>query len=108
MGNLIFFGKFDNIDNISEIDDVDKLNLKNLKNFKPVDLKEQIGFDRDCYDVDNLENINILGGSVQSGGFIKIIQNTRLFAKLSEFELFSAGDSLEIIRFPTYFSKREI
>ena len=53
-----------NIDNISEIYDINKLNLKNLKNFKPVDFKEQIGFDRDCYDVDNLEKINILGGSV--------------------------------------------
>ena len=79
-----------NIDNISEIDDIDKLNLKNLKNFKPVDFKEQIGFDKNCYDVDNLENIDILGGSIQSGGSIKIIQNTRLVVKLSECSLFSA------------------
>ena len=66
-----------NIDNISEIDDIDKLNLKNLKNFKPIDFKEQIGFHRDGYDGTNdLENIDILGGSIQSGGSIKIIQNT--------------------------------
>ena len=95
-----------NIDNISEIDDIDKLNLKNLKNFKPIDFKEQIGFDRDCYDVDNLENIDILGGSVQSGGSFKIIQNTRLVVKLSECELFSAGDSKEINKIPELFFKK--
>ena len=74
-----------NIDNISEIDDIDKLNLKNLKNLKPIDFEEQIGFHRNGYDADNLENIDIIsGGSVQqSGGSIKIIQNTRLVVKLS-------------------------
>ena len=66
-----------NIDNISEIDDIDDLNMKNLKNLKPIDFEDQIGFDRDCYDVDNLENINILGGNIQSRGSIKVIQNTR-------------------------------
>ena len=73
-----------NIDNISEIDDIDKLNFKDFKNFKPVDFKEQIGFDRNTYDGNNLENTDILGGSIQSGGSIKIIQNTRLVVKISE------------------------
>ena len=97
-----------NIDNISEIDDIDKLNLKNLKNFKPVDFKEQIGFDRDCYDVDNLENIDIISGASvqQSGGSIKIIQNTRLVVKISECLLFSAGDSKEINKIPELFFKK--
>ena len=97
-----------NIDNISEIDDIDKLNLKNLKNFKPVDFKEQIGLHRDGYDADNLENIDIIsGGSVQqSGGSIKIIQNTRLVVKLSECELFSAGDSKQIDKIPELFFKK--
>ena len=49
------------------------MNLKNFKNLKPVDFKEQIGFDRDCYDGDNLENIDIQGSIQQSGGSIKII-----------------------------------
>ena len=104
-----------NIDNISEIDDIDdidKLNLKNLKNLKPIDFEDQIGFHREGYDGTNdLENIDIISeGIIQSGGSIKIIQNTRLVIKMSECQLFSAGDSLEInkIRFPTYFSKREI
>ena len=89
-----------NIDNISEIDDINKLNLKNFKNLKPADFKEQIGFDRDCYDLDDLENINILGGNIQSGGSIKIIQNTRFVVKISECSLFSAGDSKEIDKIP--------
>ena len=95
-----------NIDNISEIDDIDKLNLKNLKNLKPIDFKEQIGFERNTYDGDNLENIDILGGSSQSGGSIKIIQNTRLDIKLSECQLFSAGDSKENDKIPELFFKK--
>ena len=51
-----------NIDNISEIDNIDKLNLKNFLDLKPIDFKEQIGFDRNTYDGTNdndPENINI-------------------------------------------------
>ena len=93
-----------NIDNISEIDDIDKLNLKNLK---PIEFTDQIGFDRDTYDVTNdPENIDIVGGSAQSGGSIKIIQNTRLVIKLSECQLFSAGDSSEINKIPDIFFKK--
>ena len=95
-----------NIDNISEIDDIDKINLKNLK---PINFEEQIGFNRNGYDGTNdLENIDIiLGGSVQqSGGSIKIIQNTTLVVKLSECQLFSAGDSSEINKIPDIFFKK--
>ena len=77
-----------------------------MKNFKPVDFKEKIGFDRDCYNADNLETINILGGSVQSGRSIKIIQNTRFVVKISECQLFSAGDSQEINKIPELFFKK--
>ena len=97
-----------NIDNISEIDEIDKLNLENFKNLKPVDFKEQIGFDRNTYD-NNLENIDILGGSIQSGGSIKIIQNTRFVVKISECQLFSAEDSREIDKIPELiFKKRNL
>ena len=92
-----------NIDNISEIDNIDKLNLKNLK---PIDFKEKIGFDRDCYDVDDLENINILGGSIQYAGSIKVIQNTRFVVKISECQLFLAGNSSEIDKIPELFFKK--
>ena len=95
-----------NIDNISEIDDIDKLNLKNLKNLKPIDFEDQIGFHREGYDGTNdLENIDILGGSLQSGGSIKIIQNTRL-VKISECQIFSAGDSKEVDKIPELFFKK--
>ena len=94
------------IDNISEIDNIDKLNLKNLKNLKPIDFEDQVGFDRDCYDADNIENINVLGGNIQSGGSIKIIQNTRFVIKISECSLFSAGDFKEINKIPELFFKK--
>ena len=94
-----------NIDNISEIDDIDKLNLKNFKNLKPIDFQDQIGFDRNTYG-DNLENINIQSSIKQTGGSIKIIQNTRFAVKISECQLFSAGDSSEIDKIPELFFKK--
>ena len=96
-----------NIDNISEIDNINKLNFKNFRNLKPINFEDQIGFDRNTYDGTNdLENIDILGGSIQSGGSIKIIQNTRLVVKTSECQLFSAGNSLEINKIPELFFKK--
>ena len=95
-----------NIDNISEIDDIDKLNLKNFKNLKPINFEDQMGFDRDTYDGDNLEHIDIQGSIQQSGGSIKIIQNTRLVVKISECQLFSAGDSKDIDKIPDLFFKK--
>ena len=97
-----------NIDNISEIDDINKLNLKNFLNLKPIDFDDQIGFHGEGYDGTNdLENIDILGGSLQSGGSIKIIQNTRLAVKISECQIFSAGDSKEIDKIPELFFKKK-
>ena len=97
-----------NIDNISEIDDIDKLNSKNFKNLKPIDFEDQIGFNRNGYDGTNdLEKIYIIsGGSVQSGGSIKIIQNTRLAVKISGCQLFFASDSSEINKIPELFFKK--
>ena len=98
-----------NIDNISEIDNIDKLNLKNFKNLKPIDFEDQIGFNRNTYDANDLENIDILGGSIQSGASIKIIQNTRFVVKISECLLFSAGDFKEIDKIPElFFRKRNL
>ena len=94
-----------NIDNISEID---KLNLKNLKNLKPIDFKDQIGFNRNGYDGTNdLENIDIIsGGSIQSVGSIKIIQNTRFVVKISDCSIFNAGDFKEIDKIHELFFKK--
>ena len=96
-----------NLENISEIDNIDKLNLKNFKNLKEVSFHEQLGSRRDIgYKADDPENIDILGGSIQSGGSIKIIQNTRFIVKISEYQLFSAGNSEEINKVPDIFFKK--
>ena len=85
------------------------LNFKNFKNLKPVDFTEQRGFERETFDgTDDLVNINILGGSIQYAGSIKVIQKTRFVVKISECQLFSAGNSLEINKIPELFFKREI
>ena len=99
-----------NLDNVSEIDDIEKLNLRNLKNLKEVSFKKELGSRRDIgYDGTNdLENIDIIsGGTIQSGGSIKVIQNTRFVVKISECELFTAGDSLEINKIPDIFFKKK-
>ena len=99
-----------NIDNISEIDNIDKLNLKNFKNLKPIDFEDQIGFDRQGFDgTTDLENINIISeGDIEyDSSSMKIIQNTRLVVKMSEVQLFSAGNSLEINKIPDLFFKKK-
>ena len=97
-----------NLDDISEIDNIDKLNFKNFKNLKETSFYEELGSRRDIgYEADVPENTDILGGSViQSGGSIKIIQNTRFIVKLSECQLFSAGNSYEINKIPELFFKK--
>ena len=82
------------------------MNLKNFLNLKPIDFKEQIGFDRNTYDGDDLENFDILGGNIQSGGSIKIIQNTRFVVKISECVLFFGGNFKEIDKIPELFFKK--
>ena len=47
-----------------------------------------------------------MGGSIQYTGSIKVIQNTRFVVKLSECQLFSAGNSLEINKIPELFFKK--
>ena len=98
-----------NIDNISEIDNIYKLNMKNFKNLKPIDFEDQIGFDRQGFDgTTDLENINIISeGDIEyDSSSMKIIQNTRLVVKMSEVQLFSAGNSLEINKIPDLFFKK--
>ena len=68
------------------------------------------GFDREGYDGStDLEDINIISeGDIEyDASQIKIIQNTRLLVKMSECQLFSAGDSLEINKIPELFSKKK-
>ena len=59
----------------------------------------------------DLENINIISeGDIEYDATqMKIIQNTRLLIKMSECDIFSAGDSLEINKIPDiFFQKRNL
>ena len=101
-----------NIDNMNEIDNIDKLNLKNFKHLKSFDFDDFYGRDRDVYDgtpIDDLENINIISeGNIEyDTSQMKIIQNTRLLIKKSEYQIFSAGDLLEINKIPDIFFKKK-
>ena len=101
-----------NIDNLSEIDNIDKLDLKNFQNLKCFHFDNNLyGRPVELYDgtVDP-ENINIISeGDIEyDASQMKTIQNTRLLIKLSECDIFSAGDSLEINKIPDIFFKKEI
>ena len=96
-----------NIGNLSEIDNIDKLNLKNLKSF---DFDGLFGQTQQVFDgTVDLENINIISeGDIEYDiTQMKIIQNTRLLIKMSECDIFSAGDSLEINKIPEMFFKKK-
>ena len=98
-----------NIDHINEIDDIDKMKMKNLKNLKTTDFDDIIGFDREGYDGDDPENINIIskGDIDYDTSQIRIIQNTRLVVKLSECQLFCIGSSKEIHKIPEIFFQKK-
>ena len=104
-----------NIDNMSEIDNMDKLNLKNFKHLKCFDFDGDYLDTRpqELYDgtVNDLENINIISEDniEYDATQMKIIQNTRLLIKLSECQLFSSGNSLEINKIPEmFFNKKNL
>ena len=100
-----------NIDNMNEIDNIDKLNLKNFKHLKSFHFDDLYGRDRDVYDgtVVDQKQINIISeGDIEyDASQIKTIQNTRLLIKMSECNIFSAGDSLEIDKIPDMFFKKK-
>ena len=111
-GDLTYFWieKF-NIANLSEIDNIDKLNLKNLKCFD-FDDNNLFGKTQELFDgTVDLENVSIISeGDIEyDASQIKTIQNTRLLIKLSEYQIFSVGDSLEINKIPgIFFQKRNL
>ena len=99
------------IDHINEIDNIDKMKMKNFKNLKTTDFDDVIGFNREGYDGDDPENINIISnGDIEyDTSQLRIIQNTRLVVKLSECQIFSGGSSKEINKIPeSFFKKRNI
>ena len=98
-----------NLDDLSEIDNIDKLNLKNFKNLKCFNFDDLYGRNQGVYDgTIDLENINIISeGDIEyDASQMKIIQNTRLLIKMSECDIFSAGNSEEIDNIPDIFFKK--
>ena len=99
---------------MSEIDNIDKLNLKNFKNLKCFDFDSNNLYGRpvELYDgTIDLESVNIIseGDFEYDASQMKIIQNTRLLIKMSECDIFFAGDSLEINKIPDiFFQKRNL
>ena len=102
-----------NIVNLSEIDNIDKLNFKNFKNLKCFDFDNThlIGRQRDIFDgtLIDQEQINIISeGDIEyDASQMKIIQNTRLLIKMSECQIFSIGNSLEINKITDIFFKKK-
>ena len=66
------------------------MKMKNFKNLKATDFDDTIGFDREGYDGDDPEKINIMStcNIDYDVSQVRIIQNTRLVIKLSECQLF--------------------
>ena len=96
---------------MNEIDNIDKLNLKNFKNLKCFDFDNLYGRDRDVFDgtpIDQ-EQINIISeGDIEyDASQMKIIQNTRLLIKMSECNIFSAGNLSEFNKIPEIFFNRK-
>ena len=100
---------------MSEIDNIDKLNLKNFKYLKCFDFDGDYldARPQELYDgtVDDLENINIISEDniEYDASEMKIIQNTRLLIKMSQFQIFFSGDSTELNKkYLKYFLIRKI
>ena len=95
--------KYDSNDILSDIDNIEKLNTANFdNNLKSIVVggNEVKVTDKIVSGGDNnidLEDINILCNQVGSGNSINIIQHTRCILKISESDLFSAGDQFENI-----------
>ena len=99
-----------NVDSLDEIDNIDELNLQNFKNLKCFDFDNDLsGRPVELYDgtVDP-ENLNIIseGDIDYDASQMKIIQNTRFVVKISEVQLFAAGNSKEIDKIPGIFFKK--
>ena len=91
------------LQNINYIDNIDKLKIKNNRN--DLDLIN-IGNSEiaDHNAEDNLEELNILSMHENYDSSIMIIQNSRLIVKISECDIFSAGN--EIYKIPELFFKK--
>ena len=91
------------LQNISDIDNIDKLKIKNNRN--DLDLINIGNFEIPNHNAeDNLEELNILSMHEDYDSSIMTIQNSRLIVKISECDVFSAGN--EIYKIPEIFFKK--
>ena len=96
-----WIGKYDSNNILSDIDNIEKLNTANFD----TDLKPIAVHVNEVEETDeiisggniDLEDINILSDQLGRGNSIDIIQHTRCIFKISESDLFSAGDHFENI-----------
>ena len=91
------------LQNINDIDNIDKLKIKNNRN--DLDLVN-IGNSEiaNHNPEDSLEELNILSMHEDYDSSIMTIQNSRLIVKISECDIFSAGN--EIDKIPELFFKK--
>ena len=88
------------LQNINDIDNIDKLKLKNNRN--DLDLINNGNSEIPNQNAkDNLEELNILSMHEDYDSSMMTIQNTRLIVKISECDIFSAGN--EINKIPEIF-----
>ena len=94
------------LQNISDIDNIDKLKLKNNRNdLDLINIENSEIADHNAED--NLEELNILSMHEDYDTSIMSIQNSRLIVKISECDIFSAGN--EINKIPEIsFKKRNL
>ena len=91
------------LQNINDIDNIDKLKIKNNRNY--LDLINIGNSEIPNHNAeDNLEELNILSMHEDYDSSIITIQNGRLIVKISECDIFSAGN--EIDRIPEIFFKK--
>ena len=91
------------LQNINDIDNIDRLEIKNNKN--DLDLINIGNFEIANHNAgDNLEELNILSMHEDYDSSIMTIQNSRLIIKISECDIFSAGN--EIDKIPEIFFKK--
>ena len=91
--------------NIRDIDNIDKLKLKNNNDLDLINIGDNEITDRSGED--NLENLNIIAMSEDYDNSIMFIQNSRLIVKISECDIFSAGNEIDKIP-EVFFKKRNL
>ena len=93
------------LQNINDINNIDKLKIKNNRNY--LDLINIGNSEIPNHNAeDNLEELNILSMHEDYDSSIITIQNSRLIVKISECDIFSAGN--EIDKIPELSSKMMI